>query len=209
MRCLVVAATVLFTAAVLILSFLSSSVMPKVITLSVVRSLPSIGLVAFVLSVTGVFSTLFFEKLKLICTFDGDNFGDIMSISVFFVFVVGCADAGGGGGTFIVADADVFVVLSWIDGGDGIVNVAVFTSAFDAADGGAVIVYDATTVSVDELNGMVTVLDALDALVDDVAVALLSGDDLIAGTRSLAVLAVVVVVVVVAIDVVLVAEFSF
>lgn len=204
-RCLFVEAAVLLTAAVLILSFLSSSVMPKAMTLSVMRSPLSIGLDAVVFSATGALSTAFFEKLKLICTFFGDTFGDSMSTSVFFVLIVGCVDKGGGGaGTFIVADADVFIVLSCDDGGVGIVNVAELVSAFDAADDeGAVIVYDATTVSLDELNGIVIVLDTLGAFVDDVAITTLSSaDDLIAGTRSL--LAVVMVVV----DDVLVAEFS-
>lgn len=191
------------TAAVLILSFLSSSVMPNAVTLSPVRSSSTIGLDSVVLSTTGAFSMLLFEKLKLICTFVGDNFGDSMSKSVFFVLVGGCVDDEGGAGTFIVADADVFVVPSCADGGDGIVNVAVCVSVFDAADDeGAVIVYVATTVSVDELIGTDTVLDALGAFADNVPVTLSSGDDLIVSTRSLVVL------VVVAVDVVLVAEFS-
>lgn len=173
--------------------------MPNAMTLSAVRSPSTIGLDAVVLSTTGAFSTLFFEKLKLICTFVGDTFGDSMSKSVFFV------DDEGGAGTFMVADADVFVVPSCADGGDGIVNVAVFVSAFDAADDkGAVIVYEATTVSVDEPCGMDTVLDTLGAFADDaVAVTLSSVDDLIVGTRSLLLL------VVVAVDELLVAEFSF
>lgn len=137
-RCLFAAAVVLLTAAVLILSFLSSSVMPRAMTLSAVRSPPSTGLDAIVLSAIGSFSAVLLEKLKVICTFDGDNFGDSMSKSVFFVLVVDCVDKGGS--TFMVADADAFVaVLSCVDG-DGIVNVAVFVSAFDAADDGAMIV---------------------------------------------------------------------
>lgn len=51
-------------------------------------------------------------------------------------------------------------------------------------------------------------LDTLGAFADDVAGSLPSGDDLIVGARSL-VMVVVVAVVVVAIDVALVAEFSF
>lgn len=165
------------------------------------------GLDTVVLSATGTFSALLFEKLKLICTFFGDNFGDNMSKSVFFEFVVDCVDAGVG--TFIVADADVFVMPCGADG-DGIVNVAVFVSAFDAADEGAVIVYEATTVSVGELNGMETVLDTLGAFTDDAEVPLSSADDFNVGTRSLVIVVVVVVVVTEAADdVVLAAEFSF
>lgn len=109
LRCFCVAAAVLLTAAVLILSFLSSSVMPKAMTLSVVRSPQSTGLLAIVLSAIGTFSAVLLEKLKLICTFDGDNFGDTMSKSVFFVWFVDCVDKGGS--TFMVADADAFVVV--------------------------------------------------------------------------------------------------
>lgn len=209
------AVVVLLTAAVLILSFLSSSVIPKAITVSVVRSLlsSSIGHDAIVLSATGTFSVVFLEKLKLICTFVGDTFGDSMPESVFLVFVVGCADRGSGG-TLIVTDADVFVfVMPICPGcGDGIVNVAVFVSAFDVADDGAVSVYDATIVSVVELDGMDTVFDTIGVFTDAVTLTLSSDDDLIVGIRSLVVMLVFVVVVVVAVvvvDVVLVAEFSF
>lgn len=199
------AAVVLLTAAVLILSFLSSSVMPNAIRFSAVWSPLSIGLDAVVLSATGAFETAFLEKLKLICMLFGDTFGESMSKSVFFVMIVGCVDVGGsGGGTLIVADVDVFVVA---DGGDGIVNVAVFVSVFAAADDeGAVIVYEATTVSVDALNGTDTVLDSLVALTDDATTALPSAVDLTVGTRSPVVALAVVGAVVV--DVVLDAEFS-
>lgn len=204
------AAAVLLTAAVWILSFLSSSVMPNAMTLSFVRS-ASIGLDTVVFSAIGdtfwFVSALFLEKLKLIWTFDGDTFGASMSKSVFFVFVAVCVDRVG---TFIVTDADVFDVFCCCDG-VGIVNDAIVrtVSAFDAADNGAVIVYDATTVSVDELVGMDTAVDTLatELATDDVAVTLSSDDDFIVGTRSLVVVAAVVVVVVVA--VLAIAEFSF
>lgn len=194
---------------VLILSFLSSSVMPNdAMTLSAERMSPSIGLDAFAVSacVFAAFSTAFFEKLKLICTLFGDSFGETLSESVFFVVIVGCVDAGGSdgdGGTLIVADADVFVV-PWVPVGDsvGIVNVAVLVSAFD----GAVIVYEATTASDDDDDDVVGGSDFDGETLDDT---LASAGDLIDGTRSLMVLAADVVVVVAVDGAVLVAEFSF